>query len=286
MRNTATVLITVLLVIAMLLLGILVVHKKNADREKITFPETVSEPSAASQQTDTAEFIPEYAASETQTLFADSGLGVTVPPVADEGRTTAVAPTTASVPEQTTKQASGWKAAYREFYQRKGFADSFISDSDGAELGLRDMDNDGIPELLVSDPYDGGTYGHGYIFTYAAGSVVLAGTSDSYGGQWGPHTVSDSRYPGIFTHIWYRGEYDKPNGMPFHLIYCYLENHEVKSVDVAADYTVEGQYEQITDDTGLYNAVVGSDGKDNFELITDTDLNAMGWDAFCAKYGY
>lgn len=190
----------------------------------------------------------------------------------------------------------GWEDAYYNFIISGGFTEYFIcgenyttmgNDPLGPRFGLKDMNNDGIPELLVADPWESGTYGHGNIYTYKDGKVVYAGYSDNYGGHWAPHITNDENYPGVYAYLWYRDEFNYPNGMPFHILYCSFDGEKTTIEDVAADYYETGVYERITDDIGLYNAIInGKSGKDYQLTYLSEFINngQTGWQNFIKSY--
>ncbi len=191
-----------------------------------------------------------------------------------------------SSPNGLTGKSAAWKSAYYGLYKSQNYGEYLIGEPDEAKLGLKDLNNDGIPELLVADPWDSGTYGHGQIYTYSDGSVKYLGASDSYGGQWWPHAVNNSDYPGLFTYYWNRGEGSEGNEMPFHILYYYYDGAELQYIDVASDKETSGEYERITADVKLYNSVINSLDNEEYKLFPVSDVRSMGWDSFCEKYEY
>lgn len=186
-----------------------------------------------------------------------------------------------------------WSRTYYYFFLERGYSEEFINSAnpEDAELGLKDLNKDGIPELIVGDPWNNGTNGHGNFYTYKNGNVKYIGSADAYGGTFFPHEVNNSNYPGIWTYLWYR-ETNKENDMPFHLVYFEYDGTKILSTDVCADYTTAGSYERITSNLELYNAIIESQQTDWFELTTESDIeflkshnsNAIGWVGFLAKY--
>ncbi len=192
-----------------------------------------------------------------------------------------------------------WSRAYYDFYESGEYTEEFIAgnnlsaggnDPDGPKLGLKDLNNDGFPELLVGDPWETGRNGHGYIYTYKNNKVEYIGYSGSYGGEWWPHAVSSKNYPGVFTYNW-KGESGYPNEMPFHITYYEYDGTGINTIDVCANYSNAGEYERITDNIGLYNAIVNKQ-EPGFELTYLKDIffdfkhnvDSIEWGGFIAKY--
>lgn len=298
MSKIVALIIAVVLAITALTVGTVVMRKKKTEQEAITKTNSASEITEIASESDTdnsSESETESAIADEESVVGESTvMSVTESrPASSEAKSTTEAGKTTAKSEKSgnslteqkaTKKETDWKKAYYDFYMSKGYLDNVIDKENRPEIGLKDMDNDGIPELLVGDPWDSGTYGHGIIYTYSNGSVKFIGTSEGYGGHWSPHAVNDSRYPGVFTYIWQRGESSESNDMPFHIIYYYVKNGEVEWIDVAADYTEEGEYDRLTDDVNLYNAVINNE-KD-YSLMSYSDVSSKGWDSFCAEYGY
>ena len=187
---------------------------------------------------------------------------------------------------ETNNGSFDWKTAYREFYTNKGYL-ADVSDGETApKIALKDLDLNGMPELLVCDPWNAGTYGNGVVYVCAGGKVMSAGISDSYGGQWWPHAISDSAYPGFYTYFWNRGETTENNEMPMHIFYYYLEKNTLKYIDVATDGEEPERYDRLTDDEDLYNAIMNNDIDETIPFTECTDLSVEGWNAFCAQYGF
>lgn len=190
-----------------------------------------------------------------------------------------------------------WSRAYYDYLFAGDYTEYFISgdnlsasgnDPQGSRFGLKDMNRDGIPELLIADPWGSGTYGHGYIFTYKNGTVKYAGWSDSYGGQWNPHMTSDKNYPGIYTYMWNRGEYSASNEMVFHILYTEFDGTGTTVVDVCSDKTTSGKYGRLTDDVDLYYAVINSESVDyNLTYLPNisVDFETDEWEDFIVRYG-
>ncbi len=180
-----------------------------------------------------------------------------------------------------------WKTAYREFYANKGYLADVSDGESTPKIALKDMDLDGTPELLLRDPWNAGTFGNGVVYTLSvSGKVISAGISDSYGGQWWPHAISDSSYPGFYTFFWYRGEETETNEMPMHILYYYLENRTLKHTDVASDAQEPERYDRITDDEGLYNAIMNNDVDETISFTECPEPSAEKWNALCAEYGF
>ena len=94
----------------------------------------------------------------------------------------APAPDSGVLPENVTEDGVNWKAAYTEFITTQAFlSEQDYEPADVYEGYLYDMDQDGIPELIISNGYTGsdpdrpGVFRRGYVFTYADGNVQYIG---------------------------------------------------------------------------------------------------------------
>ena len=84
------------------------------------------------------------------------------------------------------EEADPWQSGYYSFVLEEGYlekdlhlGDDISGSMDGIAFSLRDMDADGIPELLM---YNGNTvYAESlvYVFTYSDGNIEMAGTMPS-----------------------------------------------------------------------------------------------------------
>ena len=92
------------------------------------------------------------------------------------------APDPASDQGALPEEGENWKAAYTEFLSTQAFlSEQDYEPADVYEGYLYDMDQDGIPELIISNGYTGmdpdraGVFRRGYVFTYADGNVQYIG---------------------------------------------------------------------------------------------------------------
>ncbi len=182
---------------------------------------------------------------------------------------------------------SSWSEAFKNFIDNKEYAEQCINSS-GVKFALRNIGGTDAPELIVADGHEGGTYGHGYVYTLINGKVNYVGSAMSYGGAYGAHCSSDKKYPGLVNCVWDRSDTgDFPNEMPFHIYYSYIENNSLKQTDVAADYNEAGKYQNLCNDENLFKACVDAENSENWlKLISEDELNKISWNDFCKKYGY
>ena len=89
--------------------------------------------------------------------------------------------------------------------------------------------------------------------------------------------ISNKKYGGFFTYIWYR-EQNHENEMPFHLIYYSFDGEKIISEDVCADYSKSGEYDRITNDVELYNAVTNANREyrlnyiEKYQLVYESEV--------------
>ena len=183
----------------------------------------------------------------------------------------------------TASAASNWYDTYQDFLMNKKYLKIKNPEwdfepywSDNSTFALRDLDNNGVPELLVVDNDSPSAVGWmTYVLGYSEGSVYWAGEA----GNLGPAGViaKDSRYPGLFA--------ENGRGGSGYCEYFTLKNGKVVSETVLESTFGDPDYREwrVTKDVGLYNAYKNSAILQDY---TYTQIKSMGWDAFTAKYGY
>ena len=138
------------------------------------------------------------------------------------------------------KQYSSYSTAYYEFVNSDQYR------SDGLEYGteeevqsvIRDLEQDGIPELLLTNGYSDSSMQAVYIYTYAYDEINYVGELpiDVY-------TISDAAYPSVFGK---EGDY---------WYYYYKYKNDVRPETVAEEYP-DGSISQITYAQELFLALM------------------------------
>ena len=201
----------------------------------------------------------------------------------------ALIPAAVSVSEGVT-----WQDAYRDFvfnqdylksgniYRRPDVDYSY----EEIRFALHDMNHDGMPELLTTNSDYTHAEAETYVYALREGKVKSIG-------DWGMGSIDSlwyypesAEYSAIFSGYGQMGI-----GI---IIYYTVDQDTLKRVDVASvDFggrTV--QYVPLTHDDSLLE-LYRSHGETSeimngtpLTTVTDSDLRAMGWDAFLALYGF
>ena len=169
-----------------------------------------------------------------------------------------------------------WYDAYRRYVMKRSSADA------EAEIGLHDMDGDGVPELLVS-----GSSGNAYrVFSCIDGQAVSIGKA---GGRECPlYFYPGSDYPGLFCVKAADGEYT--------VSYYVREGGAVvrETVERGSYYDgmhagddfdtwrANGTIRERTKDEALFSLDAGDAGRTYLLICPAGEIAAMGWDTFVA----
>ncbi len=103
-----------------------------------------------------------------------------------------------------------WSEAYKAFVMHGdflsdgntdlGYADYAAGSNSAVDFALFDIEQDGIPELIICNGFNGRDLRHSYVFTFADGAVRYLGDLPS-----GAYTVTG--YPGLFSQYYASGYY-------------------------------------------------------------------------------
>ena len=178
--------------------------------------------------------------------------------------------------------ASNWYDTYQDFLINRKYLTiknpSWDFDpywGDDAGFALRDLDNNGVPEILVDNESEFSAGWMSYVLGYSNGTVYWAGEA----GNLGPASIiaKDPKYPGVFA--------ENGRGGSGYCEYFTLKNGKVVSETVLESTFGDPDYQEwrVTKDVGLYNAYKNSAVLQDY---TYAQIKSMGWDAFAAKYGF
>ena len=215
----------------------------------------------------------------------------------------------AGVGSLTAGAYGSWQEAYKDFIINKGFL-SYIQDytgmnderasQDSVSFALHDMDGDGIPEIIINDGLWYAASNEGFhFFKYKKSTIQDIGSEHSYGLSY----MKGTEFNGFLSWFAHGGGY----------IWSYVSigsdgQVETELLVSGTDMPLEGQepdgtirMTEKTDNEKLYKAYCTaanvdpdnpfeySDDNDNIEALefcSLSEINAMGWSAFCKKYGY
>lgn len=198
------------------------------------------------------------------------------------GLETETPPAAASaVPDVTSTPA--WSGAYYSFILEGGYLKSgqtyYTADGDSISFSLHDMDNNGIPELIVLNGGPSEAQRTYYVYACKEGSVVYMGTTSYRASE--PVYAPGTQYPGIFDESLSTGI--------FQGTYYYMKDGKYLSESVyygVYDNNGENKY-QDTSDNKLYelysNAFVGSSLKEglvSLKSATISEILSKGWEVF------
>ena len=180
----------------------------------------------------------------------------------------------------TAAAFDGWSEAYKDYVTNGKYKNSEMVNlgegglSSGVRFALHDLDNNGTPELLVDNNASNWSMWYSLVYIFSDGEVRYAGD----GGSLAPigSVSTNMNYPGGFSYNCWRGSGE--------CVYCTLENNKVKSITVYTDNggSPEPYSSEIKDST--LKAVF--DNAKDLDYYEYNAISAMGWDAFCALYGY
>lgn len=153
-----------------------------------------------------------------------------------------------------------WSKSYRKFLLQKEYLKSGDKDlgyDDACTFFyLRDMDANGIPELLIDNGYNG--LAQTYVFSYKGTKVV-------YCGRFTPGAVVDG-YPGFVTVLWVRPwamttEDSKKYSDITEIYYSTIENYKVVKKTIQRKVVLRGSSESTIEyqDTGTLSALIDAD---------------------------
>ena len=178
------------------------------------------------------------------------------------------------LPVTSSAATEDWSEAYQTFVMEEGYLSSggFVNYQ---MFGLHDMDNNGIPELLISIGAYGGAMDINTAYTYTGGRVVSLGT---VGGV--SYSLSDSRYPGLYSEI---------NRMGYHSeSYYYVKEGAIHTEivlleeQVFEDNGISWVEKSRTEDTALYNACKAGIIT-IIKQYTLSEIRGMTWDVFVSE---
>jgi len=182
-----------------------------------------------------------------------------------------------------------WSDAYMDFIFNEMYLDvqlnpdyfdgiGFFGDMGYITFLLYDIDNDGIPELFISNDRDMAGWTR-YVFTFRDGSIFYIG---EIGMGWDTlHKAPETRYSGLFSFWMRQGSYmvdyvdlDPAMSNPFFLFVCegYLEWDDESNDDKFIE-------ESRTTDSGLYNAYLTSLDYPLHEYTLE-EIQTMTWEKF------
>ena len=198
-----------------------------------------------------------------------------------------------SDPDKETASGPAWKSAYRSFVLNGGYrshGERYYSD-EAVRFALRDMNDDGVPELLTTNGSTAYVTRGAYVFTFSGGNVVCLGKISAPAGR--IHIAPNTGYPGLFTFV------AVDDGCFIGSYYTVLGGtlHEEVICNSTSEDTEDGEsehvYSCVTDESDLYDACwVAFPGEDPGEdssvnalpWSTDSQIRSMGWDAFTAGF--
>lgn len=166
---------------------------------------------------------------------------------------------------------SDWYEAYKDFLLR----DRYLSEKYGLDFTvgsaalLKDMDDDKIPELLITNGMVTRAQGYAYGFTYSDNKVIYLGICplDAY-------SINDERYPGIV------GRY---NDMGVYNVNYYKKNGDKIEYEPVCEERIgahNADYIMTTEDRGLYDAYIA--GTKSIKYTNVSKIKEMGFNEFLA----
>ena len=160
--------------------------------------------------------------------------------------------------------AEPWRSAYINFLSNL----PALPDDYGHEFLLRDMDGDGIAELIIVQ-WSGDGSKITFVYSYADGKVYEAGyfLGEKLASQFCFST--DPAYPGLLT-------YNNGGGQEYYG-YLYLENNELVCEDVwHEDHAITMRDYYLTSDTRLINESIKMFDGDGLYVLDSYLVNADG----------
>ena len=187
--------------------------------------------------------------------------------------------------------SAGWSKAYQTFVQNRRYLSSDQVYYNTATTGwyeiafaLYDMDQNGVPELIVSDGEDSMAGRTNHVYTYSGGNVL-------YLGEIGFREsvlfyLPGSSFPGLFCRDGNMGSYETEY---YFLSGLYLGKEEVLVEQYYSDsdpYTMLQTpiLKRITGNQALYQTSVSFPaGTVNLTMYTRSQISSMGWNGFVAR---
>lgn len=174
-----------------------------------------------------------------------------------------------------TYKKTDWKSIYSWFVQGYEFM-RWGSEDYGTEtdylFGLYDLDNDGTPELLIHNGYNGRALRCAYCYTVANDSIAYAGICPTEA-----YYVDNENYPGLI------GRYSDSSEAYWY--YYSKSGTTVSSEPVYTEITTvnDSSIQQNTTNNQLFNACSGNKNSFN-RLYTMEQISEMGWDKFVSEF--
>ena len=217
----------------------------------------------------------------------------------------AAALTFTGVQSISAEEADPWQSGYYSFVLEEGYlekdlhlGDAISGSMDGIAFSLRDMDADGIPELLM---YNGNTvYAESlvYVFTYSDGNIEMAGTMPSPNNARLVCMPDDPACPGIFgigahtgaywaDYYWVEdGGVRLENIMTTADMYFDEESGETVFYTDPATGDVTPKEQSRTDNEYLYQTYRSIEDGAGIEqaFSTPDEIRQMGWNAWIRSF--
>ena len=171
----------------------------------------------------------------------------------------------------------GYLKAGQDYYVPTG---NFY-DGQGALFALRDLDADGIPELIATNGYESHADAGGYAYTCRNGKAVYLGyvPIDEYISQL-TYYPDNTKYTGLIS---------SGGGMGYiYVQYVTIRDGKLVCEPVLSSEETSGRirYTRETSDTELYDLVRSDQPRTSMEGFTPEWIGTNGWDAFLARFGY
>ena len=181
-----------------------------------------------------------------------------------------------SIGSLTAFAYDGWSDAYYDFTLNGGYrdfdvdyyddvAEDFTSDDKLISMFLYDMDEDGIPELFMSNGDPGQMSAYSYIFTYSSGKIIQLSTLYHNIGY-----TDNAKHKGVFAYASYFGNLD----------YYEKVGQKVEIIPISNENRLNGGELEIYSQE-LYDCKINY-----FSEVSFPELKKIGWSAFCSRYGF
>jgi len=191
--------------------------------------------------------------------------------------------------ETSNDNAEPWSQAYKSFVLEGEFLTSGDTDLGYGDLetgfavvdfALHDINDDNVPELIISNGFNGRDLSSKYIFTYYGGDVVYCGCTGA-----DIYVVDD--YPGVFSGVtetgWYLDEeYAGKYSEVSILNYIYMENKTLVTEKVSViGYPVGSSSMQTIFQTQNSELLEASNRtQTSIKAFTWAQLRESGWYGF------